>query len=77
MSHIKDPWFVTIESGFSLSLFYLKEKCGSVKIQRRICRPLDKGYKTCEYYICYYLFTSQRCNQGIHYLPWNFQHAYI
>lgn len=34
MSHIKDPWFVTIQSGFSLPFFYFKERCGSVKIQK-------------------------------------------
>ena len=35
MSRIKNTWFVTIESGFSLpSFFFFKEKCGSVKIQK-------------------------------------------
>lgn len=78
MSHIKDPRFVTIESGFSLpSFFFLRKMWLCEDTKGEYAGLLDKGYKICEYYICYFLFTSQKCNQCIHYLPWNFQCAYI
>ena len=60
MSHIKDPRFVTIESGFSLpSFFFLRKMWLCEDTKGEYAGLLDKGYKICEYYICYFLFCGR------------------